>query len=455
MAWTADFIAAVEERNLGLHSLMVLQSGELITSRWWTPYSPEKIHQLYSLSKSFTSTAAGLAVAEGRFALTDTVISFFPDDLPEVVSDNLAAMTVHDLLCMATGHVAEPWREGDNWVQNFLLGPVEKQPGTHFLYNSLATYMVAAIVTKTTGQSLLEYLRPRLLDPLGVADATWETCPKGIQVGGWGLCVTTDTIARFGELYRCDGVWKGKRLLPEGWVERATTSHISNGDPNSSSDWTQGYGYQFWRCRHGAYRGDGAFGQYCIVMPAQELVIAITSGTDNMQAVLDALWETAPITSPSPNAPPAPSNGGAREECLDSRGEVPHPVGELTSPHAVNRIFTFGENEQGVTAMSLTFDADGATLARTDRFGTHTFQIGLGRWREGETTYHPARSAGPQPTAIWGAWTAPNVLSFRLCYTEHPSTPLYTLTFEGEKLIVERTGAMGLGTPASVRLESE
>lgn len=444
MAWTNDFIAAAEERNLGLHSLMVLHSGEQIASRWWTPYAPEKIHQLYSLSKSFTSTAAGFAVSEGRFALEDKVISFFPEDLPEEVTDNLAAMTVHDLLCMATGHTVEPWRGGDNWVQNFLLGPVEKQPGTHFLYNSLATYMVSAILLKTTGQSLLEYLRPRLLDPLEITQATWETCPKGIQVGGWGLCVTTEAIAKFGELYRCDGVWKGKRLLPEGWVEQATRAHISNGDPSSSSDWTQGYGYQFWRCRHGAYRGDGAFGQFCVVLPEQELVVAITAGTDNMQAILDVLWETAPI---------AGGQGDSKGE-LDGRGEVPHTIGELTSPHATDKTFTFGDNDEGVREIALTFDAEGATLTRTDRWGTHTLQIGLGHWREGSTTYHPARAA-TQPTAAWGAWTAPNVLSFRLCYTQHPATPLYTLTFEGEKLIVERVGAMGLGSPGISRLESE
>jgi CubicO group peptidase (beta-lactamase class C family) len=463
MSWTANFIAAAEERNLGLHSLIVLQGGKTIASRWWTPHSPERVHQLYSLSKSFTATAAGLAEAEGRLALSDKVVSFFPDDLPETVSENLAAMTVHDLLCMATGHVVEPWGGGDNWAKNFLAGPVEKTPGTHFLYNSLATYMVAAIVTKITGQSLLDYLRPRLLDPLRIEKATWDSCPRGIHVGGWGLHVTTDSIAKFGELYRCDGVWNAARILPEGWVARATRAHVSNGDPAQPNDWTQGYGYQFWRCRHGAYRGDGAFGQFCVVMPEQELVVAITAGTEDMQAVLNTLWEG--ITPPPPvmgepesvSLQPGAVSGspitGGQGGNSGSRGEVPHPTGESTSPNATEKTFTFGENELGLAALTIAFDTDGATVTLNDRWGTHRFAVGLNRWRDGETTYHPAPTP-TQPTAAWGAWTAPHVFSFRLCYTGYPATPLYTLTFEGDTLAFERVGSMGLGSPVKVQITS-
>ncbi len=438
MSWTDLFVAAVESQNLGLHSLIVLENGEKIASRWWTPYAPEKIHQLYSLSKSFTSTAAGLAISEGRFTLDSPVISFFPDETPTEISENLARMRVRDLLSMSSGHTAEPWGEDDNWVRGFLGAPIEKVPGTHFLYNSLATYVVSAIVTKVTGQSLLEYLRPRLLDPLGITDATWESCPRGIHVGGWGLCVTTEAIARFGELYRLDGVWNGVRILPEGWVADATRSHIKNGDPSSPSDWTQGYGFQFWRSRHDAYRGDGAFGQFCVVVPGKKLVVAITAGTEDMQGILSALWESLALSG-------SPLSG------LGETGEIPHPTGEETSPNALNRTYRIDENEAGITALGLAFDAEGLTLTLTDKWGTHTLLVGLNRWRDGVTTYHPARSA-TQPTAARGAWIAPNVFAFRLCYTEHPATPLYTLTFDGDTLTLERTGSMGIGSKPSLTL---
>ena len=138
--------------------------------------------------------------------------------------------------------------------------------------------MLSAIVQKATGKTVLDYLRPRLFEPLGIENPTWETSPQGISLGGYGLSIRTEDIARFGQLYLQKGKWQGKQLVPAAWVEAATARQTSNGS-NPKSDWDQGYGYQFWRCRHGAYRGDGAFGQFCIVMPEQDAVVAITSGT--------------------------------------------------------------------------------------------------------------------------------------------------------------------------------
>ena len=163
------------------------------------------------------------------------------------------------------------------------------KPGTHFLYNTPATFMLSAIVQKATGMTVLDYLTPRLFEPLGIEHPTWETNPQGINTGGYGLSIRTEDIARFGQLYLQKGRWKGKQLVPAAWVEAATARQTSNGsDPKS--DWDQGYGYQFWRSRHGAFRGDGAFGQFCIVLPEQDAVIAITSGTRDMQSVLNLVW---------------------------------------------------------------------------------------------------------------------------------------------------------------------
>jgi CubicO group peptidase (beta-lactamase class C family) len=282
------FLDAIDAANIELNSLILLRHGHQIARGWWTPYAADVPHMLFSLSKSFTSTAVGMAVAEGRLSVQDHVVDFFPDDLPQQVSENLAAMTVHHLLSMNTGHdtdttpfLHETSKGDGNWARAFLARPVEHKPGTHFVYNSGATYMCSAIVQKLTGQTVLAYLTPRLMEPLGIEGATWECCPRGINAGGWGLKIKTDDIANFGQLYLQQGNWQGQQLVTREWVAAATSKQTRN-DPNINIDWEQGYGYQFWRCQHNGYRGDGAFGQYCVILPDQDAVIAITSGVRNM-----------------------------------------------------------------------------------------------------------------------------------------------------------------------------
>jgi CubicO group peptidase (beta-lactamase class C family) len=184
------FIEAVGKSRHEFHGFMMARHGRVIAEGWWTPYRAALNHMLYSLSKSFTSTAVGLAVTEGRLKVDDTVISFFPDKLPAQVSDNLAALRVKHLLMMSVGHAKDSTpiivKEHD-WVKSFLGLPIAYAPGSVFLYNSGATYMLSAIVQKVSGQKVLDYLRPRLFGPLDVRGMTWETCPLGINTGGWDL----------------------------------------------------------------------------------------------------------------------------------------------------------------------------------------------------------------------------------------------------------------------------
>ena len=246
------FVDEAEKKIDALHSFMLVRHGHVVAEGWWSPYQAESPHALYSLSKSFTSTAVGLAIAEGKLSVDDEVLKFFPEDAPKEPSNNLKAMRVSDLLRMSTGHQAEPrLTPGDVWTKKFLAQPVPYKPGTHFLYNTAATYMLSAIVQKATGTTVLDYLRPRLFEPLGIEHPTWGTSPQGISLGGYGLSIRTEDIARFGQLYLQKGKWHGKQLVPEAWVEAATARQTSNGS-NPKSDWDQGYGYQFWRSRHGA-----------------------------------------------------------------------------------------------------------------------------------------------------------------------------------------------------------
>lgn len=455
-----DFLESTEAASLELHSLMLLQHGSVLAEGWWAPYGPAVPHMLYSLSKSFTSTAAGLAIAENRFSLDDTVISFFPNDLPPEVSDNLRAMRVRHLLAMATGHIKEPglWATppGSNWVRQFLAAPVEKEPGTHFLYNSPATYMVAALIEQTTGESLLQYLTPRLLAPLGIEGATWETDERGIAVGGWGLNLTTEDIARFGQLYLQKGMWQGERLVPEEWVDAATAKQISNGD-NPDNDWNQGYGFQFWRCRHGAYRGDGAFGQYCIVMPEQDAIVAITSGVSNMGEVLNLVWKKLlPALTQTASLPENTAADGRLTERLDRLSiAVPPP---LSPSHTVaaqvsGTTYRFGENDLHIAAVTLDFHGDACRLVIGGSDGqTHRVEASLSEWKYGDTTFLQSRIWRKPPlsptvkTAVQGTWASENTLVFKLCFYETPFTPTLTFRFDDDQSVTfEMRGSVGFG----------
>ncbi|MDQ3396803.1 MAG: beta-lactamase family protein, partial [Deinococcota bacterium] len=280
----SGFLAAIDREGLEVHSVMLLRHGHVVAEGWWAPYSSARVHLLYSLSKSFTATAIGLAVAEGLLSVDDPVLSFFPDEAPEKASEYLAGMRVRHLLSMATGHLTDTLDRlvehgGGNWIKGFLALPPERAPGTVFTYNNGATFMLSAILEKLAGTKLLDYLRPRLLEPLGVTEAYWHENPQGITLGFTGLHLTTEAVARFGQLYLQRGRWQGRHLVPEWWVAEATTLQVPTAPPpeDNVTDWAQGYGYQFWRCQHGAYRGDGAFGQFCVVMPEQDAVLVITA----------------------------------------------------------------------------------------------------------------------------------------------------------------------------------
>ncbi len=438
-----NFLTTVETRKLNVHSLMVVRHGNVVAEGWWAPYAPDLKHTLYSLSKSFTSTAVGMAVAEGKLSVDDKVVSFFPNDLPATVSDNLAAMRIQDLLTMSTGHDKEPTgamraNGNTNWPRVFLAHPVDHQPGTHFVYNSGATYMLSNIVQKLTGKTTLDYLTPRLFGPLGIAGADWEVDPTGVNTGGWGLRVRTEDIAKFGQLYLQKGIWQGKRLLSEAWVADATQRHILQpaGDKSrDSSDWLQGYGYQFWRCRHDAYRGDGAFGQYCIVMPDKDAVVAITSETADMPAVLNAVWDhILPALQPT-NASVAGSSPALLTRTLKSLA-LPLPVTNTATPmmpKISGKPFTIEPNPLTSTPQSLTFGKDGCLFNFHDDRGNHQVLCGLNRWREGKTTVStlplklvntPVPGEATVRVAGTGTWSDANtfLMTWRFIETAHYET---------------------------------
>lgn len=298
----SNYLNAFKESKQDIHSLMILRHGKIVAQSWFGDNAPNKNHIMNSVSKTFTATAIGFAIAEKRLKVTDKVISFFPNDLPDTISPYLAELRVRDLLTMSVGHNTDPTErirnQNGSWERLFLATPIENKPGTKFVYNSMASYMLSAIVTKVTGEKVIDYLYPRLFRPLGIIGATWETSPTGVNKGGWGLYIKTEDMAKMGQFLLQKGNWNGKQLLSKAWFDEATSSKImqspvwtAQSTKPEDSDWLQGYCYQLWRCRHNAFRADGANGQFIIVLPEKDAVIVTTANVNDMQSEINLIWK--------------------------------------------------------------------------------------------------------------------------------------------------------------------
>jgi CubicO group peptidase (beta-lactamase class C family) len=445
------FVEAAEEKVDALHSLMVLRHGHVVAEGWWEPYRREDPHVLFSLSKSFASTGIGLAIAEGRLSVDDTVLSYFPEDAPAEPSDNLKALRVRDLLSMSTGHHADaiagfPYTSSE-LTQTFLGLPVAHKPGTHFVYNTPASYMLSAIVQKVSGTTLLDYLGPRLFEPLGIQDPTWDASADGVSMGGYGLSVRTEDIARFGQLYLQKGQWQGQQLLPAEWVEAATARQVSNGS-SPVSDWEQGYGYQFWRCRHNLYRGDGAFGQYCIVMPEHDAVIAITSGLGDMQAVLDLVWKHL-LGGMQAGTLPGHEGGHDRLRSKLAHLELPPQAGRSTSPIAKDvsgRLYQLPEHDGPIEAVGLEVGEETVLVARIEG-QDRRLPCGDGEWRRGSHLLFGGRlfDEAEEPVAVSGAWTSDTTYTVKACLYETPFCAMFGLEFAGDILLFDQEMNVAFG----------
>ncbi len=416
-----DFVNTLDQQMDGMHSLMVVRHGQVIAEGWWTPYDAASRHVLYSLSKSFTSTAVGLAVAEGKMSIDDEVLKFFPDDAPTNASNNLKAMRVRDLLMMSTGHQDEPSPAADVVsAKSFLAQAVPHLPGTHFKYNTAGTFMQSAIVQKVTGQTVLDFLQPRLFKPLGIEDPVWDTNFQGISLGGYGLRVRTEDIAE--------------------WVEMATSKQTSNGS-NAKSDWNQGYGFQFWRCCHNAYRGDGAFGQYCVVMPDQDAVVAITSGVKDMQAVLNVIWDKL---LPAMKSGHLPANGAADRQLKEKLAhlKVSTPQGSGISPLATKNLkFSFPTNDQKIEALAVSSGDSGKTLTLNVQRDGKKFVTPCGHdeWKRSRAPLLAGSVARfpDEPVASAFAWPSDDTCVIKLCAYETPHHQTLTLKFNGDQMTLD------------------
>ncbi|MEO8619923.1 MAG: serine hydrolase [bacterium] len=453
-----SFVQAADSGIDMMNSFMLVRHGHVVAEGWWGPYDAKSPHIFYSLSKSFTSTAVGLAIADGKLSLDDEVLKFFPEDAPAQPSANLRAMRVRDLLRMSAGHETEaalwsgaPGATTERLTKTFLAHPVPFKPGTHFLYNSPATYMLSAITQKVTGMTVLDYLRPRLFDPLGIENPSWLASPQGVSLGAFGLMARTEDIARMGQLYLQHGVWNGKQLIPAAWVAEATSRQTANGSA-PTSDWDQGYGYQFWRSRHG-FRGDGAFGQYMLILPDEDAVVAITSGVRDMQSVMNLVW-TRLLPAMSKRALPEDIASQRTLKATLSALTVRVPSGRPSAALASKvskQWYELPDNARGIRAIALDFASGApAILVRTGTGEIRT-PIGLGSWVKSRTGFTNGINTllsvpSDTPIAASGALTADSVFTLKLVAPETPFYSMLTFRFDGEHLVFDSEHNVNFGS---------
>lgn len=456
-----DFIDAMRAAGHELHGLMILRNGNVIAEGWADPYGPKINHSMYSLSKSFTSTAIGIAVGEGLFKITDKVVSFFPDDAPDEISENLAVMEIRHLLMMSAGmakSASSSVFNSENWVRAFLREPVLQQPGTTFDYNTAATYMLSAIIQKVTGEKVIDFLSPRLFEKIGIVGPTWDECPLGINKGGFGLNINTEGLARFGQLYLEKGQWNGEQVVAESWINEATRKQIQQEeDDNVNPDWQQGYGYQFWRCRHKAFRGDGAFGQFTIVIPEKQVVVVMSSESPSMQGELDLVWEHLLPHFQDEEQVSDKAEQSALKERLNTMA-VPFLQGESASKQSAivsGRVIQFPANSLKLDTLKLEFNEGETKVSGTSAAkGDWEVASGFREWRRGLmpvaisntwlVSLGQTDEKGFSKVAVSGAWKEEATYEMVWRYYETPHHDLVRLRFDEDGATLELFDSLSL-----------
>ncbi|MGE0590175.1 MAG: serine hydrolase domain-containing protein [Cyclobacteriaceae bacterium] len=430
------FVDALDQGENEIHSFVIVRHGKIISEGWWNPYGKELRHVMFSVSKSFTSVGVGLAIAENKLALTDKVASFFPESLPDTLSTDMQEMNVEDLLKMSTGMDNDPLFQAmggaADWPNVFLSTPVQQEPGTVFKYNNMATFMLSAIVQKATGEKLFDFLKPRLFEPLGITQATWDDGPAGVTMGAIGLRIPSNDMAKFGQLLLQKGKWNGKQLIPESWIEAATSKHIDSNDPGNtnpteSNDWAQGYGYQFWRSRHNSYRADGLGGQFILVLPEKDAVVVLTASSRITQDELNVVWENLlPAMEEEPLTEDEASAAALKERIasLALSKTTSTPADSTLLSRVSGKKISLTQNDLGITALRVVMQEAAATVEFERDSMQYEITAGLDSWKMSETpltTLNAAPRADqtqPVKLAATSTWVDANTFQLSARFVE-------------------------------------
>ncbi len=443
--------------GIEMHAFMLLRHGKLCAKGTWAPYQPGVPHIMFSFSKSLTSTAIGFAVQEGILSLDDRLVDLFPEHVPENSSENLQKCQLRHVLMMGCGHQDEiDWAGGGSvdWIHDFMHHPFVYEPGTHFMYNTAGTNLLSAIITKKTGLSLTQFLGPRLFQPLGMADIFCQPMADGTQMGGAGMSISIEDMARFVQFVANKGSWQGKQLLNPEWFDLATSKQIENagagwgGDP----DWQSGYGFQFWRCSQpGVFRGDGAYGQFGVVMTQQDAVLVIHSASQTLQPALDAVYhQLLPkmADGPLPEDPHAQHVLQKRLERLElnplfgmrnpgAEGSLNGAVYIPNSPlpgfaDLVGGVGSFAPAGGQLESLGFRFEDGKAQLIVTQDTGTATLNLGM-------NGHFAMTEVDGTPYGLNGSWRGRDVLEVQIRNTRRASGRRFLFAFTGEGMTVTAT----------------
>lgn len=462
----ADFLQMLADTGRQLDSFMLYRRGRVVVEGWWWPHRATALHTLHSATKSITGTAVGFALAEGLLSLDDRVVSFFAGELPARPGAHLAAMRVEDLLTMRTGHAtgisgATSRLLDTGWVAQFIEQPVPYPPGERFTYSSATSHMLSAIVQKVSGQPLLAYLTPRLFAPLGIRDVSWDTDPLGVCAGGNGLSLTTEDFLKFGVLHLQNGLWRGRQVLPPSWVSRATHPHVDHaaagawdgqgfaGDDSGQSP-AERYGYHLWLGAGRSYHAGGIFGQYCIVLPEYDTVVAMTGSIGRWRhRELPALIDEHLVPALVPGAgTPADVAGRRRLRQLLTAAAIPEPAPRSTRTPPPGTCWRYivepdADGAADIDWVELEFAGDSCTFRQHDRRGTHAVRCGLGGWIRSSTSItsallHHSYESHDMAVLASGAWSSAARFDMTWYFLGTPFRDTVGCDIDGDTITVRR-----------------
>ncbi len=442
------FDSIMSLKTTEIHSALLMRHGKVIGEIHPKPFAAEYGHTLFSCSKTFLSAAVGIAIEENRLRANDRLATFFPELLPDTISPWLAKITIENLLTMQSGIKPNGVirTEEQEWVRKYLALPVATEPGRHFAYDSMCTYLLSAILSRVTGISAFEYLRPRLFKPLHIEKVNWEYSPENITTGGWGLYLQTESLAKFGQLLLADGKWEGKQIISPAWVKQMMTPHAETGKDK--------YCYQMWECAHpNTARADGAYGQYIIVMPDEDMVAVITQSATGKAGAKEQLFLFRDLLPTLRNEPLTEGKDYKLLTKKTSNYQLPYASGKASSTQSkkyAEKHYSLEANAMGWKGFTFEQDKKGLTLTIDSEENGHTsIPCGYKTWVQSQvpTTFPPnARRSTvnsysgfstPFISASSYAWKNASQLEVKTLFVDWMSGICLSFHFDGEHPFVE------------------
>lgn len=440
-------LARLTEKTINMHSFMVVRGGRIAAEGYWPPFTPDFKHRMYSISKSFTSLAIGCLIEEGRLSLEDQVWRFFPDKVPEKMHPWLEEATVRDLLMMATPHSEQSYTVADkDWVWTFFNKEPSHPAGTIFSYDTAGTVVLSTIVERLTGMTFIEYLRPKLLDPIGASEGiSCIKTPEGTSWGGSGVLCTLKDMAKIGYVCMHHGRWDDQQLLSQEYVDAAIACQIDNSHAGHC-----GYGYQIWRIPDNGFAFFGMGSQYGFFFPDKDLLFACTADTQadtcpTEGAILEAAEEMqrAVITKELPEdaaASAALAQQIAQLHMQPLKGETSSPAQAETN----GVWYTLEPNPMNISRLRLVFHEQGGTLEYENARGCKKIEFELGAYCTTEfPEYYFDEQIGVNGSRRYrslntAAWVKPNSLYIRCCVSDTYFGGLQiVLSFKGEQIALQ------------------